>query len=113
MKDVTERVKSFELIDQVAKVQISEDSDLSKIEKCLMTALDLDPDSLEALRQAALFYNAVSPDREKARKYAITCRDRAAQIVLEMERIARETQSAGASGKQPASRHIGGIIGPY
>lgn len=114
MKDSTDRVKSVELVDQAVRLQLSKDSNSSEIEKCLKMALDLDPKSLEALRQAALFYDTVSPDQEKARKYAIACRDRAAQIVSEMEQIVREKRSQGGTrGKQPASRHIGGIIGPY
>lgn len=114
VKDSTDRVKSFELVDQAVKLQLSKDSDLSKIEECLKTALELDPGSLEALKQAALFYNAVSPHHQKARRYAIACRDHAAQIVFEMEQIVREKRpQEGARTKQPASGHIGGIIGPY
>ena len=112
MTDSSDRVKAFELV-EAAKLQRSKDRDLSKIEECLKRALDLDADSLEALEQAALFYDSVSPDREKAQKYATACRNRAAQIVSEMEQIVREKQPQEGGGKQPASRHIGGIIGPY
>lgn len=113
MKDSTDRVKSFELLEQAVKLQLSKDRDPSKIEKYLTMALDLNPGNLEALRQAALFYDAVSPDREKAQQYAIACRDRAAKIIGEMEPIAKGKRSQEEARKQPASRHIGGIIGPY
>ena len=114
MKDSTDRAKSLELVDQAMKLQLSGGGDLSEVEKCLRRALDLDPDSLAALREAAHFYDTVLPDHDKAHEYAIMCRDRAAQIVAEMEQILRGKRSEeDTQGKTLASRHIGGIIGPY
>lgn len=115
VKNSTNRVQSLKLVAEAVTLQLAEnDSDPSEVEKCLTMALDLDPGSLEALQEAARFYDSVSPDREKARKYAATCRDRAAEIIFEMEQILGRNRSGHETdSKLPASRHIGGIIGPY
>lgn len=115
VQDSTDRVQSFKMVDQALRLQLAEDGgDLSEVEKCLRMALDLDPGSLEALHEAARFYDSVSPNREKACEYAVACRDRAAQIVSEMEQIIGNKRALHKSrSKAPASRNIGGIIGPY
>jgi hypothetical protein len=93
------------------RLRQAKSTDLSEIEACLNQALEFDPDNMEALKQAAHFYQHLKRDVEQARKYAALCRSRGVEIVREMEEI------LGQGGSQPkkksASRHMGGIIGPY
>jgi Tfp pilus assembly protein PilF len=72
------------------RLQLSDDGDLSEIENCLKKALSLDPTSIEALEEAAHFYDAVVPNAQKARKFAARCRDKAVKVAAEMDNIIKE-----------------------
>jgi hypothetical protein len=47
-----------------------EPSGLDEIEKCILQALELEPEHLEALEEAAHLYDVIIPDRAKAMMYA-------------------------------------------
>jgi len=82
------RVEAFKLVDRALRLQLADDGgDLSEVGEYLNKALDLSPDSIEVLQEAAHFYDAVVPDSRKARKYAVLCRERATKVVAEMEGI--------------------------
>ena len=70
------------------RIQVcDDDGDLAEAESCLLKALDLDPTSIEALQEAAHFYDAVAPDAAKAMKYASRFRKQAEQVAAEMDEI--------------------------
>ena len=91
-------------------LQASEHGDSSEAEKYLTQALELDPDNMDALRHAAGFYHFVLHDEAKAGRYAMLCRAQAAKVTAQMDKILGQGTD---QSKPPASRHIGGIIGPY
>jgi hypothetical protein len=66
------RIEAFKLVDQAMRLQLTDDGDLVEIEECLKKALKLNPDSIEALQEAAHFYDAVVPNANRARKYAVS-----------------------------------------
>jgi hypothetical protein len=43
---------------------------LDEVERCILRALELDPGHLEAIEEAAHYYDVVLPDRAKAVMYA-------------------------------------------
>jgi Tfp pilus assembly protein PilF len=91
-------------------LQASARGDTAEAEKYLNQALQLDPENMDALRHAASFHHLVLHDAARARRYAALCRAQAAKVIVQMDEIlGRETDRP----KPPASRHIGGIIGPY
>ena len=98
---------SCELLNSAS--QASAQADFDKAEQALKQALELDPRSIEALRAAARFYFSAKQDPAKARHYAALCVLRTNEIGDEMNEILEEQKPR----KIPASRHIGGIIGPY
>ena len=63
------------------------DYGLDEAEKFILKALDLDPDHPEALEEAAHFYDAVVPDRNRAVMYAERCLQLAAKVVDDMKAI--------------------------
>ena len=69
------------------RLQLSDDGELSEVEDCLQRSLRLDPDNIESLQEAAHFYDAVVPNRQKARRFAAKCRDRAVKLAAEMDAI--------------------------
>lgn len=73
----------------VAILLQAEDAALSieDAEADLLQAYRRDPKHLEALEELAHYYDAVSPDREKAKEYARQCRDMAARLVSDMDEI--------------------------
>ncbi len=81
----------------------------AEAERALQQALEVDPGNIEALRAAARFYFSAMRNMERARHYAALCRAQTDNINREMSEILGETMPR----KLPASRHIGGIIGPY
>ena len=82
------RIEAFELADRAMRLQLADDDgDLDEVEGCLSKALELDPENIEALQEAAQFYKSVVPNAEKARKYAAACRRKAATIISEMDGI--------------------------
>jgi Tfp pilus assembly protein PilF len=87
MSKANSRVEAFKYVDRAIRLQLSEDAALSEVEECLNKALKLDPDSVEALQEAAHFYDAVMPNARKARRYAVICREKASKVVGEMEEI--------------------------
>jgi hypothetical protein len=60
---------------------------LEEVEKCILKALDLDPEHLEALEEAAHFYDIVVPDRNKAVMYAKRYLQLAGKVVNDMRAI--------------------------
>jgi Tfp pilus assembly protein PilF len=85
------RTEAFSLAQRAIRIQVANDhGELSDAESCLVQALDLDPDSIEALQEAAHFYDAVMPNEGKAREYALRCRELAAKLVAEMDEILSE-----------------------
>ncbi len=81
------RVEAFELVDRAIRLQLADSGDLSEVEACLRKALALDPGNIEALQETAHFYDAVTPNAKKAKKYAVDCRGRAASVASEMDGI--------------------------
>jgi hypothetical protein len=79
------RIEAFKLVDQAIRLQLTEDGDPVEIENCLMKALKLDPGSIDALQEAAHFYDAVVPNANKARTYATRCLEKLAEIAAEMK----------------------------
>jgi hypothetical protein len=64
-----------------------EPSGLVEIEKCILQALELEPEHLEALEEAAHFYDVIIPDRAKAMLYAQRYIDVAEKVVHDMQAI--------------------------
>ena len=104
----TSNIAAYEFLNRM--LQASERGDSSEAERYLQQALELDPENMDALRHAAGFYHFVLPDAAKARQYAAICRAQAAKVTAQMDEILAQ---GGEKTKAPASRHIGGIIGPY
>lgn len=98
-----------ELLAKAAEASTRGDIALAK--DSLERALRQAPDDVAVLRQAAHFYSTALRDPAQAREYANRARQRAAAIVSEMDELA--ARQSGSKPKTPATRHIGGIIGPY
>ena len=64
---------------------------LDEVEKCILTALDLDPEHLEALEEAAHFYDVMVPDRNKAVMYAERYVQLAGKVVGDMKAIIKDS----------------------
>jgi hypothetical protein len=79
------RIEAFKLLDQAMRLQLTDDGDLVEIEECLKKALKLNPDSIEALQEAAHLYDAVVPNAN--RKYAASCLEKVAEVAAEMKGI--------------------------
>ena len=103
----TTNIATYEFLNRM--IQASERGDSAEAEKFLKQALELDPDNMDALRHAAGFYHFVLKDPDKAHHYAALCRAQAAKVTAQMDDILLR----GEKPRKPASRHIGGIIGPY
>jgi hypothetical protein len=67
---------------------------LADVDELLRRALELWEDNLEALGEAAHFYDAVMDDSRKAVHYARLCRLQAAALVKAMDEILTERGSA-------------------
>lgn len=104
----TTNIAVYEFLNRM--LQASERGDSAEAEKYLNQALELDPENMDALRHAAGFYHFVLRDSAKARRYAHLCRAQAAKVTVQMDEILGQEDK---TAKPPASRHIGGIIGPY
>jgi hypothetical protein len=87
MESTNNRVQAFILVNRAIEKMLSEDGTPTESEAYLINALELDPDSLEALRESAHFYNSVTPDRSKAIGYANLCIRAANELIAEMEVI--------------------------
>jgi hypothetical protein len=64
-----------------------EPSGLDEIEKCILQALELEPEHLETLEEAAHFYDVIIPDRAKAIMYAQRYVQIAGKVVDDMQAI--------------------------
>jgi hypothetical protein len=64
---------------------------LDEVEKCILKALDLSPEHLEAIEEAAHFYDVMVPDRSKAVAYAERYVKLAGKVVEEMKEIIEES----------------------
>ncbi|HEV8423139.1 MAG TPA: hypothetical protein VGQ40_07325 [Chthoniobacterales bacterium] len=104
----TNNIAAYEFLNRM--LQAWERGDSSEAEKYLREALELDPENMNALRHAAGFYHFVLRDRTRARHYATLCRVQAARVAAQMDEI---LEQGNEKSKDPAARHIGGIIGPY
>jgi len=104
----TTNVAIYEFLNRM--LQASERGDLTEAESNLQHALELDPKNMDTLRHAAGFYHIVAHDESKARHYATLCRAQASAVTAQMDDILGQRNP---STKLPASRQIGGIIGPY
>lgn len=98
-----------ELLAKAAEASAHGDATLAK--DCLEQALRQAPEDVTVLRQAAHLYSTALLDPAKAMEYADRARQRAAAIVAEMDELLASQSSS--KPKAPATRHIGGIIGPY
>jgi hypothetical protein len=90
MRKPNNRIAAFELVDRAVRLQLSDGGELSEVEDCLKKAVSLDPNSIEALQEAAHFYDAVVPNAQKARKFAARCRDEAVKVAAEMDSIIKD-----------------------
>jgi hypothetical protein len=73
-------------------IQLDKDSDasLADAEKCLLRAIEVDPQYLPALEEMAHFYDAVEPDLKKAQAFARQYLEQSGRILEEMQRIVAE-----------------------
>ena len=104
----TTNIAIYEFLNRM--LQASERGDLPEAEANLQHALELDPENMDTLRHAAGFYHIVLRDAAKARQYAALCRAQATAVTAQMDNILGKGPD---TSKQPSSRQIGGIIGPY
>ncbi len=104
----TINIATYEFLTRM--LQASERGDSTEAEKFLNQALELDPENMDALRHAAGFYHFVVRDPVRAKHYAALCRAQATKVTAQMDEILGE---GSEKQQKPASRHIGGIIGPY
>ena len=111
MGDSSDRAEALKLVAEAIR-STQDGREPADVERYLNGALELDPEGIAALEEAAHFYVAVMPNPEQARKYATACRNRAAQIISEMDEILAKSGSTSQSATLK-SRLIGGIIGPY
>ena len=83
------RVEAYALICRAIDIQLSGKTEvpLQTAEDCLLRAIALNPQSLEALEELAHLYDAVLPNPPKAKSHALKCKERAEKIVLEMNEI--------------------------
>ena len=63
---------------------------MAEVERCILKALDLDPRHLEAIEEAARFYDAVVPNRTKALTYAERYLQLAGKVVDDMKAIVQQ-----------------------
>lgn len=111
MPNQSNRIEALRLLERAIELRQTEaGANPSEVERCLAEAVGLDPDSTEILGEAARFHNSLG-NSAKARNYAAACGEQAQRIAVEMKTILGE--SFLQKNATPASRHIGGIIGPY
>ena len=65
----------------------TESGTLEDAERFLLRALELHPNSFDALEELAHFYDAVTPVPEKARAFAQVCREMALRLAADMDAI--------------------------
>ena len=91
MATLENRKEAFSLAQRAIRIQLSDDGDLAEAESCLLKALALDPDSIEALQEAAHFFDAVRPHAARATDYASRCRAQAVKVTTEMDEILKDS----------------------
>jgi hypothetical protein len=64
--------------------------ELTDVEGCLVKALELWGDNIEALEEIAHFYDAVISDSAKAKHYAGLCRAKALELAKAMDDILKD-----------------------
>jgi|SRR5450432_251419 hypothetical protein len=64
---------------------------LLDVERCILKALDLAPNNLEAIEEAAHYYDVVAPDRRKAVKHAKRYIGLAGKVVSDMRAILEDS----------------------
>ena len=78
-----------------ARLLMLEDEPLSgsllDVERCILKALDLAPDNLEAIEEAAHYYDVVAPGRRKAVKHAKRYIALAGKVVSDMQAILEDS----------------------
>jgi len=67
-------------------------SSLKEVEDCLLKALALNPEHLEALEEAAHFYDAVATDRQKAVHYANRYLEISRKAINDMQEIVQDSE---------------------
>lgn len=72
----------------------TDDGPLAEVELLLKRALELFPESIEALEETAHFYDAVIDDDENAVKYATLCRAKAVALLRSMDEILLERRGS-------------------
>ena len=82
-----DRLEAFRLVNQAIDMQWSDGGPLKDVETCILCALELDPNSIEAMQEAAHYYYSVDEQIEKAKSYASRCKDATLKVVEEMDRI--------------------------
>jgi hypothetical protein len=85
------RTQAFALVQRAIRIQLGDDGNLAEVESCLLKALDLDPDSIEALQEAAHFFDIVMPQAARATDCALRCRAQAVKVTAEMDEILRDS----------------------
>jgi hypothetical protein len=64
---------------------------LDEVEKCILEALRLDPQHLDALEEAAHFYDVMAPDRTKATMFAQSYIQVSQKVIADMQTIIDES----------------------
>lgn len=85
--EASRRAEAQALVDRAILLEQLDDVHWSEVERCLLRALELDENNIRALSEAALFYDLALGDRAKADKFARQCRNKAAELVDDMNAI--------------------------
>ena len=75
------------LVNRAIEIELSDDGTPEDAERLILRALELDPECLEALEEAAHFYYAVDEQIPKAKLYARKWKERAGKVSAEMDEI--------------------------
>jgi hypothetical protein len=81
------RAESQTLVDRALFLQELDDASWDEVERCLLRAVEVDSGNLSARAEIALFY-------QMAVQFATVCRDRAAELIDEMNTILGATRLA-------------------
>jgi hypothetical protein len=68
-------------------LMLGDSATLAQVEKCILKALSLSPNNLEAIEEAAHYYDVMKFDRRKAVKYAKRYVQLAGKVVSDMQAI--------------------------
>ncbi|MGH9509047.1 MAG: hypothetical protein ACRD2M_03855 [Terriglobales bacterium] len=81
------RLEASRLVNQAIEMQLRDNGSLRDAEACILRALELDPNSIEALQEAAHYYYRVDEQLEKAKRFASRCKEASLHIIKEMDDI--------------------------